>query len=214
MHARSLLGSTRAIDQRLDALLESNRLRAVPTASLEPIHSTLDDIVVLLSGCSPVPDWRTPDPEDETLAALLRAMYADADESTPVGRDVADHLDGGPPAVEALVESGRIRRAGEYLVVPLDGAVAGANWRVLLEVLTEGLSTVREKAVRLQRRLRADGVEAGTHTRRTFDRVTDRLRVLEATLVRLDAHASRVGCAVEHDRQLVRALRGVLWRLT
>ena len=214
MHARSLLGSTRAIDRRLDALLESNRLRAVPTSRVEPIRATLDDLAVLLSGCSPAPDWRNPGTGDETLEALLRAMYVEADGAVPVDREVADRLDGGPLAIEALVDSGRVRRAGEYLLVPLDGAVAGANWRVVLEVLGEGLSAARGKAARLRRRLGADGVDRGTRSRRAFDRVAERIRVLEATLARLDAHAGRVGRTIEHDRRLVRGLRGVLEGLT
>lgn len=207
MQAKSLLGSARVIDRRLEDLLAANRLADAPEAWTHAavIRETLGDVAEQLRASVPLPAASDePDPDDGRFVRLLDAVAGERDptlervaeavapESSPADDDSPASADTGP--LDRLRDDDRVEVRGSTLVVPLGDDPAGRNWWAVLAYLHESVADLAAKASRVRSRMvvtGADGllVEA-------WDSVAERLDVLGDVLDGMTANGRYAGRSV------------------
>ena len=202
MQAKSLLGSARVIDQRLEDLLAANLLSEGPAAwtHATAIRDALGDVAEQLRASVPLPTaGDDPDAADERFLGLLDAVASDPD-PTPerVAETLADESPADAAAPDAddgplarLREDARVERRGSRLVVPLGDDPSGRNWWAVLEYLRESVAALASKASRVRSRMvvtSADGLLVAA-----WDSVTERLDVLAEVLGEMTANGRYAG---------------------
>lgn len=213
MHAKSLLGSARVIDSRLEDLLSASRLADAPESWTHAavIRATLTDVAEQLRASVPLPAASDdPDANDERFVRLLDVV---ADDPTPeraaesvVAESVAggefdspaDDAESDQPAtdgefdpIERFHEDGRVEVRGQALVVPLGDDPAGRNWWAVLEYLRESVADLAVKASRVHSRMVVTG--AGGLLVDAWDSVAQRLDVLGDVLDGMTANGRYAG---------------------
>lgn len=199
MQAKSLLGSARVIDRRLEDLLAANLLSEGPAAwtHATAIRDALGDVAEQLRASVPLPAASDdPDATDETFFGLLDAVASDPD---PTPERVAETLTGESPAdatdddgpLARLREDARVEVRGSRLVVPLGGDPAGRNWWAVLEYLRESVAALASKASRVRSRMVVTSADGLLVT--AWDSVTERLDVLAEVLDEMTANGRYAG---------------------
>ncbi|WP_135827741.1 hypothetical protein [Halorussus halobius] len=202
MQAKSLLGSARVIDRRLEDLLAANLLSEGPAAwtHATAIRDALGDVAEQLRASVPLPAASDdPAPSDERFFGLLDAVAADPD---PTPERVAEALADGSPAdatagddedgpLARLRADARVELRGSRLVVPLGDDPTGRNWWAVLEYLRESVAALASKASRVRSRMVVTSADGLLVT--AWDSVTQRLDVLADVLEEMTANGRYAG---------------------
>lgn len=190
MQAKSLLGSARVIDRRLDELLSERLLADAPAAWTHAavIRETLADVAEQLRASVPLPAASDePTPDDAPFVRLLDVVAGDDD---PTPERVAESVEGDDP-VDRLRADDRVEVRGPRLVVPLGHDPAGRNWWAVLEYLRASVADLADKASKVRSRLTVASADDLLVT--AWDTVTERLDVLGEVLDEMTANGRYAG---------------------
>lgn len=206
MQAKSLLGSARAIDRRLEDLLSARLLADDPAAwtHAAAIRETLADVAEQLRASVPLPaaNDESASTEEQAFVNLLgvlaevadptpeqvREMVEESKESGESGRETGKE---GDQPLDRLQAADRVEIRESTLVVPLGQDPAGRNWWAVLEYLRESVADLAGKASKVHSRLTVASADDLLVT--VWDTVTERLDVLGAVLAEMTANGRYAG---------------------